>query len=61
MRWKARGAAPFSYGLGMPALPLPTPPLGDCVAALRPWREADIAAQLEAFSDPLFERSSDWA
>jgi RimJ/RimL family protein N-acetyltransferase len=45
----------------MPALPLPTPPLGDGVVALRPWRQADIAAQLEAFSDPLFERFSDWA
>jgi RimJ/RimL family protein N-acetyltransferase len=45
----------------MPALPLPTPPLGDDFVALRPWREADIPAQLEAFSDPLFERYSDWA
>jgi RimJ/RimL family protein N-acetyltransferase len=50
-----------SYGLGMPALPFPTPPLGDGVVALRPWREADIAAQLKAFSDPVFERFSDWA
>jgi len=45
----------------MPALPFPTPPLGDRVVALRRWREADIAAQLEAFGDPLFERFSDWA
>jgi RimJ/RimL family protein N-acetyltransferase len=45
----------------MPALPLPTPPLGDGVVALRPWREGDIAAQLAAFGDPVFERFSDWA
>jgi RimJ/RimL family protein N-acetyltransferase len=56
---KRRGVSP--YGLGMPALPFPTPPVGDCVVALRPWREADIAAQLKAFRDPLFERFSDWA
>ena len=45
----------------MPGLPLPTPPLEDAVVALRPWRETDVTAQLEAFSDPLFERFSDWA
>jgi RimJ/RimL family protein N-acetyltransferase len=45
----------------MPELPLPTPPLGDDVVALRSWRETDIAPQLKAFSDPLFERFSDWA
>ncbi|NUT56234.1 MAG: GNAT family N-acetyltransferase [Thermoleophilia bacterium] len=45
----------------MPALPMPTPPLGDGVVALRAWREADVAAQLGAFGDPLFERLSDWA
>jgi len=45
----------------MAELPLPTPPLRDCAVALRPWREADIAAQLTAFTDPLFERFSDWA
>ena len=35
--------------------------LADEVVLLRAWRETDIAAQLEAFSDPLFERFSDWA
>src|SRR4051794_10531249 len=39
----------------------PAPPLGDSMVALRPWCEADIPAQLEAFGDPLFERFSDWA
>jgi RimJ/RimL family protein N-acetyltransferase len=28
---------------------------------LRPWCEADVPAQLEAFSDPLFRRFADWA
>ena len=45
----------------MPALPFPAPPLGDDAVALRPWREADIAAQLRAFADPVFDRFSDWA
>jgi hypothetical protein len=49
------------YRLHMAELPLPTPPLGDDVVALRSWRETDIAAQLKAFSAPLFERFSDWA
>jgi [ribosomal protein S5]-alanine N-acetyltransferase len=37
------------------------PSLADEVVALRPWRESDIPAQLEAFSDPWFQRFSDWA
>jgi RimJ/RimL family protein N-acetyltransferase len=37
------------------------PPLADEVVLLRRWRETDIPAQLDAFSDPLFERFSDWA
>jgi RimJ/RimL family protein N-acetyltransferase len=45
--------------LGMTALPFPR--LGDDVVLLRPWREADIPQQLEAFSDPLFQQHSDWA
>jgi hypothetical protein len=31
------------------------------VVLLRPWREADVPAQLAAFSDPFFLRFSDWA
>jgi RimJ/RimL family protein N-acetyltransferase len=45
----------------MPELQFPSPPLADDVVMLRRWREADIAAQLQAFGDPLFERFSDWA
>jgi RimJ/RimL family protein N-acetyltransferase len=37
------------------------PPLADEVVALRAWREADVPAQLQAFSDPWFQRFSDWA
>src|SRR4051812_7158159 len=37
------------------------PSLADEVVRLRRWRETDIPAQLEAFSDPLFERFADWA
>src|SRR3954452_5680393 len=40
---------------------LPIPALADEVVRLRRWRATDIPAQLEAFSDPLFERFSDWA
>jgi RimJ/RimL family protein N-acetyltransferase len=35
--------------------------LADEVVVLRPWRETDLAAQLEAFSDQLFQHFSDWA
>jgi RimJ/RimL family protein N-acetyltransferase len=45
----------------MAGLPLPTPPLADDVVALRPWRAADVPAQLAAFGDACFERFSDWA
>jgi RimJ/RimL family protein N-acetyltransferase len=40
---------------------LPVPALADDVVLLRPWRATDVPAQLEAFSDPLFEHFSDWA
>jgi [ribosomal protein S5]-alanine N-acetyltransferase len=40
---------------------LPVPSLADDVVLLRPWREADVPAQLAAFSDPFFLRFSDWA
>jgi [ribosomal protein S5]-alanine N-acetyltransferase len=40
---------------------LPVPSLANEIVVLRRWREADIPAQLEAFSDPLFLRFSDWA
>jgi len=35
--------------------------LADDVVVLRPWNETDVPVQLEAFSDPLFQRFSDWA
>lgn len=37
------------------------PALEDAVVRLRSWRESDIQSQLEAFSDPWFQRFSDWA
>jgi len=40
---------------------LRVPSLADDVVVLRPWRETDVPAQLEAFSDPFFRRFSDWA
>ena len=40
---------------------LPVPALPDQVVCLRRWRKSDVRAQLEAFSDPVFERFSDWA
>ena len=43
----------------MPELPVPA--LADDVVLLRPWREADVPAQLAAFSDPFFVLFSDWA
>jgi RimJ/RimL family protein N-acetyltransferase len=54
-------SAATPYGHCMPELPLPTPPLADDVVALRPWRATDVQAQLAAFSDPFFQRFSDWA
>jgi RimJ/RimL family protein N-acetyltransferase len=45
----------------VPEIPWPSPPLADPVVALRPWRETDIPAQLEAFADPVFDHFSDWA
>src|SRR5215216_2979921 len=40
---------------------LRVPSLADDVVLLRPWRETDVPAQLEAFSNPFFQRFSDWA
>jgi RimJ/RimL family protein N-acetyltransferase len=37
------------------------PSLADEVVRLRPWRETDVPALLEAFRDPWFQRFSDWA
>jgi RimJ/RimL family protein N-acetyltransferase len=45
----------------MVEFPLPSPPLADEVVLLRPWRESDVPTQLKAFSDPFFQRFSDWA
>lgn len=45
----------------MAELRFPTPPLVDAVVLLRAWRETDVPAQLDAFSDPFFQRFSDWA
>ena len=45
----------------MVELPFPSPPLADDVVLLRPWRETDVPAQLEAFHDPVFQQFSDWA
>jgi RimJ/RimL family protein N-acetyltransferase len=44
----------------MVELAFPSPPLADEVVALRPWRELDVPAQLNAFRDPVFEKFSDW-
>ena len=46
--------------MGMAELPFPSPLLADDVVLLRPWRESDVPAQLEAFSDPVFRHHSDW-
>ena len=40
----------------MPALPLPQPPPTDGVVALRPWREADVAAVATWGQDPEIVR-----
>ena len=45
----------------MAELRFPADGLEDAVVRLRPWRETDVASQLGAFSDPRFERFSDWA
>jgi RimJ/RimL family protein N-acetyltransferase len=42
-------------------LRFPAAALEDAVVRLRPWRESDVQSQLEAFSDPWFQRFSDWA
>jgi RimJ/RimL family protein N-acetyltransferase len=36
----------------------PDPQLRDEVVALRPWRDADVPAMFEAFSDPVVQRFS---
>jgi RimJ/RimL family protein N-acetyltransferase len=40
---------------------LRVPLLADEVVRMRSWRETDLPAQLDAFSDPWFRRFSDWA
>jgi RimJ/RimL family protein N-acetyltransferase len=45
----------------MAEIPFPSPPLGDDVVLLRPWRETDVPSLLDAFSDPFFLFFSDWA
>ena len=45
----------------MTELRFPAVGLADAVVRLRPWRETDVRSQLEAFSDPWFQRFSDWA
>jgi RimJ/RimL family protein N-acetyltransferase len=34
--------------------------MADEVVVLRAWRESDVPAQLNAFSDPVFKQFSDW-
>jgi RimJ/RimL family protein N-acetyltransferase len=41
-------------------LEFPAVVLADAVVRLRPWRETDLRAQLDVFSDPWFQRFSDW-
>ena len=50
---------PSAYVVGVTELRVP--PLADHLVLLRPWRETDVPAQLEAFGDPFFQRFSDWA
>ena len=45
----------------MAELRFPADGLEDVVVRLRPWRETDVASQLEAFSHPWFQRFSDGA
>ena len=45
----------------MAEIPFPSPPLADDVVLLRPWRETDVRAMLDAFGDPVFQYFSDWA
>ena len=45
----------------MTELRFPAVALEDAVVRLRPCRQTDVRSQLEAFSDPWFQRFSDWA
>lgn len=45
--------------VGVVALAFPS--LADDVVVLRPWSEADVPQQLEAFGDSVFKTHSDWA
>ena len=45
----------------MPDPELPVQSLADDVVRLRPWHGSDVAAMLDAFADPWFQRFSDWA
>jgi RimJ/RimL family protein N-acetyltransferase len=42
-------------------LALHVPLLTDGVVRLRPWRDSDVPAMLQAFGDPWFQQFSDWA
>jgi RimJ/RimL family protein N-acetyltransferase len=56
---KVVGCAPALTVGGMGELQLPTtPPLADAVVLMRPWREADVPANLMAFGDPVVQRFS---
>ena len=57
--WPRAEATSNAYVVGVPELPVPS--LADDVVLLRPWREADVPAQLAAFGDLFFLRFSDWA
>jgi RimJ/RimL family protein N-acetyltransferase len=50
-----------NHGGRVAELRFPAGVLEDAVVRLRPWRETDVRSQLEAFSDPWFQRFSDWA
>jgi RimJ/RimL family protein N-acetyltransferase len=45
----------------MPELQFPAVALHDELVRLRSWQETDVRPQLDAFSDPWFQRFSDWA
>lgn len=52
-------SAAWSYRVGM-VVDLTYPSLADEQVLLRPWTEADIPQQMEAFRDPTFLTYSDW-
>ena len=56
---RSRSRCVGSYLVAMTQIRAPS--LADEVVLLRSWRQTDVPAQLEAFSDPWFRRFSDWA